>query len=161
MINAKDLLARLQNGEKFDDIVKEVTETLNKANKTYEEEVAAKAEKEAEAKAKAIKEAQLQEYATMLVQGLRGYMCTKAPEVFEEEGAKRALMEGSDVAEIRKLLDTTIDAMSTITAAIKNEDFSSLLPFITMPAPKSTIKVESGSKNMSDEEILKTFLSAL
>lgn len=152
MINAKDLLARLQNGEKFDDIVREATETLNKANKIYEEEVA---------KAKATKEAQLQKYATMLAEGLRGYMCTKAPEVFEEEGAKRALMEGTDVAEIRKLLDTTIGAMNTLTTAIKNEDFSSLLPFMAAPAPKSTIKVESSPKNMSDEEILKKFLSAL
>lgn len=159
MINEKDLLTRLQNGENFDDIVKEVTESLNRANKVYEEEVAAKAAKEAEAKT--IKEAQLQEYATMLVQGLRGYMHTKAPEVFEDEGAERALMKGTEVAEVRKLLDTTIDAMSTINTAVKNNDLNFLLPFMTMPAPKSTIKVEPNLKAMSDEEILKNFLSAL
>lgn len=159
MINEKDLLTRLQNGENFDDIVKEVTESLNRANKVYEEEVAAKAAKEAEAKA--IKEAQLQEYATMLVQGLRGYMRTKAPEVFEDETAEKALMEGTEVAEIRKLLDTTIGAMSGLATAIKNDDLSFLMPFMAMPAPKSTIKVEPNLKAMTDEEILKKFLSAL
>ena len=163
MINEKDLLTRLQNGENFDDIVREVTESLNRANKVYEEEVAAKAVKEAEAKA--IQEAQLQEYATMLVQGLRGYMHIKAPEVFEDESAERALMENTDVAKIRKLLDTTISAMSGLATAIKNDDLDFLMPFLTMPAPKSTIKVEPKPKNMtmsmSDEEILKKFLSAL
>ena len=97
----------------------------------------------------------------MLVHGRRGYMHTKAPEVFEDEGAEKALMEGTEVAEIRKLLDMAIGTMSTITTAIKNDDLNFLMPFMTLPAPKSTIKVEPNLKAMSDEEILKKFLSAL
>jgi hypothetical protein len=88
-------------------------------------------------------------------------MRTKAPEVFEDEGAERALMEGTGVAEVRKLLDTTIGAMSGLATAIKNDDLNFLMPFMTLPAPKSTIKVEPNHKSMSDEEILKKFLSAL
>jgi flagellar hook-length control protein FliK len=52
MVNSKDILARLQNGETAEDIANELVSALNDAAKTYNEEVAAKKAAEEEAKAK-------------------------------------------------------------------------------------------------------------
>ena len=43
MVNSKDILARLQNGEAAEDIANELINALNDANETYEAEKAAKA----------------------------------------------------------------------------------------------------------------------
>ena len=61
MINEKDILAMLQNGEKVDDIAEMLTEALNKAKDAYEEELAEKAKADEEAKAKAAAELEKQE----------------------------------------------------------------------------------------------------
>lgn len=47
MIDYEEILARLRNGEKVDDIAKNLTEVLNEANRKYEaEQASAKREKE-------------------------------------------------------------------------------------------------------------------
>ena len=49
MINSKDILARLQNGETAENIANELIDALNDANAAYEAEQAAKAKAEAKA----------------------------------------------------------------------------------------------------------------
>lgn len=61
MINEKDILAMLQNGEKADDIAQKLVDTLNKAQKTYNDELAAKAKADEEAKQKEQREIAKQE----------------------------------------------------------------------------------------------------
>jgi hypothetical protein len=61
MINEKDILAMLQNGEKADDIAQKLVDVLNKGKDLYSEELAAKAKADEEAKAKAAAEVEKQE----------------------------------------------------------------------------------------------------
>ena len=61
MINEKDILAMLQNGESADDIAQKLVDTLNKGKELYNEELAAKAKADEEAKAKAANELEKQE----------------------------------------------------------------------------------------------------
>lgn len=61
MINEKDILAMLQNGEKADDIAQKLVDVLNKGKDLYEEELAEKAKADEEAKAKAAAEVEKQE----------------------------------------------------------------------------------------------------
>ena len=61
MINEKDILAMLQNGEKADDIAQKLVDVLNKGKDLYDEELAAKAKADEEAKAKAAAEVEKQE----------------------------------------------------------------------------------------------------
>ena len=61
MINEKDILAMLQNGESADDIAQKLVDVLNKGKDLYNEELAAKAKADEEAKAKAAFEVEKQE----------------------------------------------------------------------------------------------------
>ena len=61
MINEKDILAMLQNGEKADDIAQKLVDVLNKGKDLYEEELAEQAKADEEAKAKAAAEVEKQE----------------------------------------------------------------------------------------------------
>ena len=61
MINEKDILAMLQNGEKADDIAQKLVDTLNSAKEKYDEELAAKAKADEEARIKAANEVEKQE----------------------------------------------------------------------------------------------------
>ena len=57
MVNSKDILTRLQNGEKAEDIANELINALNDANDAYNEEVEAK-KAESETKAKKVADMQ-------------------------------------------------------------------------------------------------------
>ena len=67
MINEKDILAMLQNGEKADDIAQKLVDVLNKGKTLYNEELAAKAKADEEAKAKAALDAEKQEDMTKVL----------------------------------------------------------------------------------------------
>ncbi len=61
MINEKDILARLQNGESADDIAQALIDVLNSAKDKYDEELAAQAKANEEANAKLKLEAEKQD----------------------------------------------------------------------------------------------------
>ena len=67
MINEKDILARLQNGESVDDIAQTLIDTLSKAKDAYEKELAEKAKADEEAKAReAAKAEKIEDMADVL-----------------------------------------------------------------------------------------------
>ena len=84
MVNSKDILARLQNGEKAEDIANELINALNDANDTYNKEVAAK---KAEDEAKANKVADMQDILDLLHDFCIEYYCDSNEDINEVHAA--------------------------------------------------------------------------
>ena len=82
MVNSKDILARLQNGEKAEDIANELINALNDANDTYNKEVAAK---KAESETKAKKVADMQDILDLLHDFCIEYYCDSNEDINEVE----------------------------------------------------------------------------
>lgn len=88
MVNSKDILARLQNGEKAEDIANELINALNDANDAYNKEVEAKkAESEAKAKRDANKVADMQDILDLLHDFCVEYYCDNNEDINEVEAA--------------------------------------------------------------------------
>ena len=120
MVNSKDILTRLQNGEKAEDIANELINALNDANDAYNKEVEAK---KAENEAKAKKVADMQDILDLLHDFCIEYYCDnnedinaveeafteftaeKVIEIVEEAGA--AVLEFDEqLKDIEKMFDT-------------------------------------------------------
>ena len=84
MVNSKDILARLQNGEKAEDIANELINALNDANDTYNKEVEAK---KAESETKAKKVADMQDILDLLHDFCIEYYCDNNEDINEVEAA--------------------------------------------------------------------------
>ena len=84
MVNSKDILTRLQNGEKAEDIANELINALNDANDTYNKEVAAKKAKD-EAKAKKV--ADMQDILDLLHDFCIEYYCDSNEDINEVHAA--------------------------------------------------------------------------
>ena len=80
MVNSKDILTRLQNGEKAEDIANELINALNDANDAYNKEVEAK---KAEAEAKAKKVADMQDILDLLHDFCIEYYCDSNEDINE------------------------------------------------------------------------------
>lgn len=84
MVNSKDILTRLQNGEKAEDIANELINALNDANDTYNKEVEAK---KAESEAKAKKVADMQDILDLLHDFCIEYYCDSNEDINAVEAA--------------------------------------------------------------------------
>ena len=82
MVNSKDILARLQNGEKAEDIANELINALNDANDAYNKEVEAK---KAESETKAKKVADMQDILDLLHDFCIEYYCDSNEDINEVE----------------------------------------------------------------------------
>ena len=128
MVNSKDILTRLQNGEKAEDIANELVSALNDAAKAYNEEVAAKkAEDEAKAKREAKKVADMQDIVDLLHDFCIEYYCddnediNAVEEAFAELTAEKliAIVEeaGAAVLDMEKKLKDIEKLFGTFNAA--------------------------------------------
>ena len=82
MVNSKDILTRLQNGEKAEDIANELINALNDANDAYNKEVEAK---KAESETKAKKVADMQDILDLLHDFCIEYYCDSNEDINEVE----------------------------------------------------------------------------
>lgn len=128
MVNSKDILARLQNGEKAEDIANELVSALNDANDTYNKEVAAKkAEDEAKTKREVKKVADMQGIVDLLHDFCIEYYCDNkedidaVEEAFAELTAEKliAIVEeaGAAVLDMEKKLKDIEKLFGTFNAA--------------------------------------------
>lgn len=128
MVNSKDILTRLQNGEKAEDIANELISALNDANDAYNKEVAAKkAEDEAKAKREADKVADMQDILDLLHDFCIKYYCDNSEDIdaveeaFNELTAEKliAIIEeaGAAVLDIEKKLKDVEKLFGTFNAA--------------------------------------------
>ena len=84
MVNSKDILTRLQNGEKAEDIANELVSALNDAAKAYNKE---KAEDEAKAKRDAKKVADMQDILDLLHDFCIEYYCDNDKDINDVNAA--------------------------------------------------------------------------
>ena len=84
MVNSKDILTRLQNGEKAEDIANELINALNDANDAYNKEVEAK---KAESETKAKKVADMQDILDLLHDFCIEYYCDSNEDINAVEEA--------------------------------------------------------------------------
>ena len=100
MYTKQDLLARLQNGEKTDDIANELANALNEAQKEFDEIT----KREAKEKAEAVRVAAAKrEAALMMLDGLSDYLIAAGEDELQKE------LNDIDVDNLIKMLDSSID----------------------------------------------------
>ena len=88
MVNSKEILARLQNGEDADAIAKELVSALNEAKSAYNAEIAAKkAEDEAKAKRETKKMQDMQDILDLMHDFCIEYYCDNNDDINAVEAA--------------------------------------------------------------------------
>ena len=112
MVNSKDILTRLQNGEKAEDIANELINALNDANDAYNKEVEAK---KAESEVKAKKVADMQDILDLLHDFCIEYYCDSNEDINAVEEAGAAVLElDEQLKDIEKMFDTFPFGKSTV-----------------------------------------------
>ena len=135
MVNSKDILTRLQNGEKAEDIANELVSALNDAAKAYNEEVAAKkAEDEAKAKREAGKVADMQDILDLLHDFCIDYYCENKEDV-------NAVKDAFNELTAEKVLDIIEEAGAAVLDIEKNlKDIEKMFGLFNA-APVKTVKI--------------------
>ena len=139
MFDEKVILTRLQNGESIEDIANEMSNLINKANKTYTDQKAAEeAAKAAAAKAEVQKVEKLQYILDRFIDWLGTYYHV------DIEFIKNEL----DADSVIELIDSIKDCVEAL------NDLESLFS-VKKPAVKAT---KSGTKSKSSDEMISDFL---
>lgn len=99
MFDEKVILTRLQNGESVEDIAKELTDVLNKANHKYED--TKRAAEEAKQKREASKRSELKALAQMAGKWYNDYIATTE----EEKVAFGQALQEADIEEVIELFE--------------------------------------------------------
>ena len=145
MLNEKDILTRLQNGEDAEDIAKQLIDTLNAANDKFQKEEAAKNA----AKGKELqKKADMQEILDLLHDFCIEYYCDSNEDIdivndtFDEFTAETAI--------------NMIDALGAMAVELDKaqKHFEALFPFA---APKAEVKPAAPVEKNADA-IIGSFL---
>ena len=152
MVNSKDILTRLQNGEKAEDIANELINALNDANDTYNKEVEAK---KAEDEAKAKKVADMQDILDLLHDFCIEYYCDSNEDInqvhatFNEFTAEKVIEiveeAGAAVLELDSQLGKWFDT------------------FPTFPFGKSAVelKLDKDAKPADADAVISSFLKSI
>ncbi len=136
MFDEKVILTRLQNGESVEDIAKELTDVLNKANHKYED--TKRAAEEAKRKREASKRSELKALAQMAGKWYNDYIATTE----EEKVAFGEALQEADIEEVIELFEGI------------HEIIVPLLSVIDLPVQK---KKETKPKQNTDD-VINTFL---
>ena len=136
MFDEKVILTRLQNGESVEDIAKELTDVLNKANHKYED--TKRAAEEAKQKREASKRSELKALAQMAGKWYNDYIATSE----EEKVAFGEALQEADLEEVINLFEGV------------HEIIVPLLSVIDPPVQKK--KEKKIQKNTDD--VINTFL---
>ena len=133
MVNSKDILTRLQNGEKAEDIANELINALNDANDAYNKEVEAK---KAESEAKAKKVADMQDILDLLHDFCIEYYCDSNEDINEVEAA-------FDEFTAEKVIEIVEEAGAAVLEL--NEQLKDIEKmFGTFPLSKPTVELKVG-----------------
>ena len=136
MFDEKVILTRLQNGESVEDIAKELTDVLNKANHKYED--TKRAAEEAKRKREASKRSELKALVQMIGKWYNDYIATTE----EEKVAFGEALQEADIDEVIELFEGI------------HEIIVPLLSVIDPPVQKKEKK--KAQKNTDD--VINTFL---
>ena len=130
MVNSKDILTRLQNGEKAEDIANELINALNDANDAYNKEVEAK---KVESETKAKKVADMQDILDLLHDFCIEYYCDSNEDI-------NAVEEAFDDFTAEKVIEIVEEAGAAVLEL--NEQLKDIEKmFGTFPFGKSTVEL--------------------
>ena len=157
MVNSKDILTRLQNGEKAEDIANELISALNDANDAYNKEAAAKkAEDEAKAKREAKKVADMQDIVDLLHDFCIEYYCETNEDINAVEEAFAELTAEKLIAIVEEAGAAVLDMEK------KLKDVEKMFGMFNA-APVKTIKIDKdfvpGKKNA--DAVIGSFLKSI
>ena len=130
MVNSKDILTRLQNGEKAEDIANELINALNDANDAYNKEVEAK---KAESETKAKKVADMQDILDLLHDFCIEYYCDSNEDINEVE----AVFDEFTAEKVIEIVEEAGAAVLELNEQLK--DIEKM--FGTFPFGKSTVEL--------------------
>lgn len=136
MFDEKVILTRLQNGESIEDIANEMSNLINKVNKTYADQKAA--EEAAKAKAKIQKKEDLQEILDMFTDWFNAYYGIEAD----------GRLEADAVLELIDSIKEYVEALNDLESIFN----------IKKPAVKAT---KSNTKPKSADEQISDFLKKM
>ena len=155
MVNSKDILTRLQNGEKAEDIANELINALNDANDAYNKEV------EAESEAKAKKVADMQDILDALHDFCIEYYCNDSKDIdaveeaFADLTAEKVIQMVEEAGETIALLEEHLKGIEKMFADN---------PFFPIKKPEVEIKVDKDAVPMSKADadfVIKSFLKSI
>lgn len=154
MVNSKEILARLQNGEKAEDIANELITALNDANDEYNKAQAAqKAEAEAKAKKNAKKVTDMQDILDLLHDFCIEYYCDNN----EDINAVEAAFADLTAEKVITMVEEAGAAALEFEAQLKSfNDMLAKTPLFKPEDPK-VIKV----KKSDADAIIKSFLNTM
>ena len=133
MVNSKDILTRLQNGEKAEDIANELINALNDANDAYNKEVEAK---KAESEVKAKKVADMQDILDLLHDFCIEYYCDSNEDI-------NAVEEAFDEFTAEKVIEIVEEAGAAVLEL--NEQLKDIEKmFGAFPFSKPTVELKVG-----------------
>ena len=133
MVNSKDILTRLQNGEKAEDIANELINALNDANDAYNKEVEAK---KAESEVKAKKVADMQDILDLLHDFCIEYYCDSNEDINEVE----AVFDEFTAEKVIEIVEEAGAAVLELNEQLK--DIEKM--FGTFPFSKPTVELKVG-----------------
>ena len=155
MVNSKDILTRLQNGEKAEDIANELINALNDANDAYNKEV------EAESEVKAKKVADMQDILDALHDFCIEYYCNDSKDIdaveeaFADLTAEKVIQMVEEAGETIALLEEHLKGIEKMFADN---------PFFPIKKPEVEIKVDKDAVPMSKADadfVIKSFLKSI
>ena len=158
MVNSKDILTRLQNGEKAEDIANELINALNDANDAYNKEVEAK---KADDEAKAKKVADMQDILDALHDFCIEYYCNDSKDIdaveetFADLTAEKVIQMVEEAGETVALLEEHLKGIEKMFADN---------PFFPIKKPEVEIKVDKDAVPMSKADadfVIKSFLKSI
>ena len=151
MVNSKDILTRLQNGEKAEDIANELISALNDANDAYNKEAAAKkAEDEAKAKREAKKVADMQDIVDLLHDFCIEYYCDSNEDINEVHGAFNELTA-----------EKVIEMVEEVGTAVLEFDKWFSFPFGKLTKPTVELKLDKDARPADADVVIGKFLKSI
>ena len=158
MVNSKDILTRLQNGEKAEDIANELINALNDANDAYNKEAEAK---KAESEVKAKKVADMQDILDALHDFCIEYYCDNnedidaVEEAFTEFTAEKVIEIVEEAGAAVLELDKQIDQLGKWFDTFPTFSFGKL--------PKSTVKlkIDKDARPADADAVIGKFLKSI
>ena len=152
MVNSKDILTRLQNGEKAEDIANELINALNDANDAYNKEVEAK---KVESETKAKKVADMQDILDLLHDFCIEYYCDSNEDI-------NAVEEAFDDFTAEKVIEIVEEAGAAVLKFDEQlKDIEKM--FGTFPFSKSTVelKLDKDATPADADAVIGKFLKSI
>ena len=152
MVNSKDILTRLQNGEKAEDIANELINALNDANDTYNKEVAAK---KAESEAKAKKVADMQDILDLLHDFCIEYYCDNNEDINEVE----AVFDEFTAEKVIEIVEEAGAAVLELNEQLK--DIEKMFGAFPFSKPTVELKVGKDATPADADAVIGKFLKSI